>query len=168
MTNGALAGEAERMEAMARMDGLHFMRALMAGDLPPPPIAHTLGFAPVEVDRGLAVFAGIPRHAYYNPIGSVHGGWIATLLDTCMACAIQTTLTGGRGYTTLELKINYIRPVTEATGPVRAEGRIIHGGSRTATAEGHLLDGQGRLLAHGTTTCLVFEPRAVPGGVSKG
>ncbi|MDZ5649083.1 PaaI family thioesterase [Nitrospirillum sp. BR 11828] len=152
-------GEAERLAALARMDGLAFLHAMMAGDLPPPPINQTLGFTLTHAEVGYAVFTGTPVHAYYNPIGSVHGGWIATLLDSCMACAVQTTLTGGRGYTTLELKINYVRAVTEATGPVRAEGRIIHAGGRTATSEGRLLDGKGRLLAHGTTTCLMFDPR---------
>ncbi|MEC4595009.1 PaaI family thioesterase [Nitrospirillum amazonense] len=152
-------GEAERMAALALMDGLDFLHAMMAGDLPPPPISHTLGFTLSHAEHGYAVFTGTPAHAYYNPIGSVHGGWIATLLDSCMACAVQTTLTGGRCYTTLELKINYIRAVTEATGPVRAEGRVIHSGGRTATSEGRLIDAQGRLLAHGTTTCLVFDPR---------
>jgi uncharacterized protein (TIGR00369 family) len=108
------------------------------------------------VAEGRAVFQGEPRREHLNPLGSIHGGYTATLLDSCMACAVHSTLPAGTGYTTVEIKINYVRPLLEATGPVRAEGRIIQPGRRIATAEGRLVDAAGKLYAHGTTTCLVF------------
>ena len=97
-----------------------------------------------------------PQFRHYNPIGTVHGGVTATLLDSCMSCAVQTTIEAGLGYTTLEIKVNMVRPITETTGPIRAEGRSLHTGRRSATAEGKVLDAKGTLLAHGTTTCIVF------------
>mgnify|MGYP003670309738 FL=1 len=136
--------------------GLALLRKMMAGELPPPPIAITLGFLLEEVEAGLAVFAGVPQLAHYNPIGSVHGGYHATLLDSCMACAVHSTLKAGEGYTTLEFKLNYVRPLTDKTGKVRAEGRLIHRGSRVATSEGRLVDADGKLYAHGTETCMIF------------
>ncbi len=136
--------------------GIEVLRDLIAGKLPPPPIAGTVGFNLIEVGEGTAVFAGIPGAQHYNPAGSVHGGYAAVLLDSCMSCAVQTTLEAGTGVTTLEYKINMVRPMTKDTGPVRAEGKVIHPGKRTATAEGRIIDSQGRLLAHGTTTCFVF------------
>jgi uncharacterized protein (TIGR00369 family) len=97
-----------------------------------------------------------PQFRHYNPIGTVHGGVAATLLDSCMSCAVQTTIEAGLGYTTLEIKVNMVRPITEKTGLIRAEGRSLHTGRRSATAEGKILDAAGTLLAHGTTTCIVF------------
>lgn len=136
--------------------GLEVMRELIAGRLPPPPIAGTLGFALIEAEEGVAVFAGTPGFQHYNPAGAVHGGYAAVLLDSCMTCAVQTTLPAGTGVVTLEYKVNLVRPITKDTGPVRAEGKVIHPGKRTATAEGRLIDAQGRVLAHSSTTCLVF------------
>jgi uncharacterized protein (TIGR00369 family) len=103
------------------------------------------------------VFAATPSREHYNPLGSVHGGYISTLLDSCMGCAVHTELAPGQGFTSLELKVNFVRRVSAETGPVRAEGKVIHVGGQVATAEGRLVDGKGRLLAHGTTTCLVFR-----------
>ena len=136
--------------------GLEFLKAIIDGTLPPPPIGATLGFRLVEAERGFAAFEGDPQRRHYNPIGTVHAGFAATLLDSCMACCLQTMVDKGFGYTTLELKVNLVRPITDATGRVRAEGRVLHCGRRTGTSEGRLTDAQGRLLAHGTTTCLIF------------
>jgi uncharacterized protein (TIGR00369 family) len=139
------------------MDGLSFMRALMAGELPPPPIAQLLGFRPVEVGKGRAVFALQPGERHYNPIGSVHGGVAATLLDSAMGCAVQTTLPAGTGYTTLELSVNFVRAMSVDTGAVACEGEVVHRGGTVATAEGRIwVEETGKLIAHGTTTCLIF------------
>lgn len=144
-------------EALRTLSGLDLLRGLRDGTLPPPPMGRLLGFGLEEVEEGRVVFAAVPGTRHYNPIGTVHGGFAATLLDSCMACAVQSTLARGFGYTTLELKVNLVRAMTEDTGPVRAEGRVLHAGRRVATAEGRLTDAAGRLLAHGTTTCLVIE-----------
>ena len=144
------------LDTMKAMTGLEFLSAIRDGRLPGPPIARLLGFDLVEVEHGRAVFAGVPAHDHYNPIGSVHGGYAATLLDSCMACAVQSTLPQGIGYTTLEFKVSLARAITAATGPVRAEGSILTVGRRVGSAEGRLVDGDGKLLAHGTTTCLVM------------
>ena len=138
------------------MSGLEFLRRIVDGRLPRPPITETLGFDLAEVSPGFALFTMTPQFRHYNPIGTVHGGVAATLLDSCMSCAVQTTIEAGLGYTTLEIKVNMVRPITEKTGPVRAEGRSLHTGRRSATAEGKILDASGTLLAHGTTTCIVF------------
>ena len=124
--------------------------------MPQPPICHTLGFRLAAVSKGYALFTMTPAFRHYNPIGTVHGGVASTLLDSCMSCALQTNLEAGLGYITLELKVNLVRPITEATGPIRAEGRTLHVGRRSGTAEGKILDANATLLAHGTTTCLVF------------
>ncbi|HMA52735.1 MAG TPA: PaaI family thioesterase, partial [Magnetospirillaceae bacterium] len=139
-------------ETIARYDGLGFLKALISGELPYPPIIETLNFILLEVEKGRAVVQGVPLFAHYNPIGSVHGGWYCTLLDTALACAVHSTLPRGKGYTTLELKVNMIRPITDKTGPVRAEGRIIHTGNQTAISEGSLFDSNGKLYASATTT----------------
>jgi len=144
-------------EPLRSMSGLDFLTAIMEGRLPTPPMAETLQFRLVKVAHGAVTFRGQPGPAFYNPIGTVHGGYAATLLDSCMACAVHSTLPVGTGYTTLEIKVNLVRPITEATGPVDAAGTVIHVGRTTATAEGRLVDGQGKLLAHGTTTCAVFS-----------
>jgi uncharacterized protein (TIGR00369 family) len=144
-------------EQLAQRPGLELMRAIIDGTLPAPPIAHSLDFVLVEVEEGHAVFQGAPKFDFYNPIGSVHGGWIATLLDSCVGCAVHSALPAGKGYTTLELKVNYVRALTDRSGPVRAEGRVIHLGGRVATAEGRLVDAAGKLYAHCSTTCLVME-----------
>lgn len=138
------------------MSGKDFLTAIAEGRLPTPPIAETLHFRLVSVEQGKVVFEGLPGPAFYNPIGTVHGGYAATLLDSCMACAVHSTLAIGQGYTTLELKVNLVRALTENTGPVSAIGTTIHVGRTTATAEGRLVDAAGKLYAHGTTTCAVF------------
>jgi uncharacterized protein (TIGR00369 family) len=140
------------------MTGLEYIRALRDGQLPPPPMAVTLGFAVTEADEGRAVFRSEAAEFLYNPIGVVHGGFAMTLLDSAMGVAIHTTLARGEIYTTLETKVNFVRPVLADTGPVRCEGKVIHRGRRVATAEGRLIaEKTGKLLAHGTTTCLI-EP----------
>ena len=144
------------METVREFSGLEIFRKLIAGELPYPPIGDTLGFTLISVDKGHVVFQGTPEHRHYNPLGSVHGGFHATLLDSCVGCAVHTTLEAGYGYTTLELKVNFVRGMTDRTGPVRAEGKVIHVGKQVATAEGRLVDAQGRLYAHATTTCLIF------------
>jgi uncharacterized protein (TIGR00369 family) len=146
-------------ETLLQYDGLSFLRALMAGQFPAPPMAETLGFTLAEVDRGRAVFTGEPLLRYYNPIGSVHGGFAMTLLDSALGCAIHTTLVKGETYTTLEIKVNLVRPLTQETGLVRAEGRVIHRGRTVATSEGDIKDSSGKLYAHATTTCMIFPAR---------
>lgn len=138
------------------MTGLELLDGIAKRTLPAPPIQQALDFRVVKVERGHTIFAGLPKFEYYNPLGSVHGGYIAALLDSCMACAVHSTLDAGQSYATLEIKINYVRPLTAETGEVRAEGRVVHAGKRVATAEGKLLDSVGKIYAHGTTTCLLF------------
>ena len=145
-------------ETIRSMSGLDFLRAIVDGRLPHPPINDTLDFFLVEATKGHAVFMGEAKHAFYNPIGSVHGGWACTLLDSCMACAAQTTLAVGQGYTTVELHVNLVRAVGADTGRLRAEAETIHRGSRVATAQGRVVDVAGRLYAHGTSTCLILGP----------
>ena len=140
-------------------DGLGFLQAIVDGTLPQPPIGETLGFHLVEAEPGRAVFAGTPEFRHYNPIGTVHGGFAATLLDSALACAIATTMKKGDVWTTLELKLNYVRPMTTETGVVRAEGRVIHRGRSVATSEGDIKDAAGRLYAHATTTCMIFPAK---------
>jgi uncharacterized protein (TIGR00369 family) len=145
-------------EAAAKMSGLEALEAIRDGRLPPPPIAKLLGLEPLALGHGRAVFAATPDESHYNPIGAVHGGLAATLLDSAMGCAVQSTLPVGFGYTTLELKVNFVRPITRDTGPVHCEGRVVHGGKTVATAEGRVVaEETGKLLAHGTATCLVFS-----------
>lgn len=145
------------LETLKSSSGLEFLEAIRDGRLPAPPISGVLDFRLAEVEHGRAVFEGRPTADHYNPIGTVHGGYAATLLDSCMACAVQSTLPRGTGYTTLEFKITLSRPITADTGLVRAEGRILNIGRRIGSAEGRLLDAAGKLLAHGTTTCLIME-----------
>jgi uncharacterized protein (TIGR00369 family) len=144
--------------AARHLGGLEFLRTMIAGELPPPPIAETLGFRLSEVDQGRAVFHAVPAEYQYNPIGVVHGGVAATLLDSAMTCAIQTMLPAGVGCTTLEIKVNYLRPITRDTGELRCEAKVLHLGGRTGTAEGKLVDQAGKLYAHGTTTCIILRP----------
>ena len=143
-------------ETLRALSGLEFLKGICDGRLPQAPIAEILGFRMIEAEEGLTVFQGTPSLDLYNPMGSVHGGWYGTLLDSCMSCAVQTTLERGSGYTTVEYSINLVRAIHEGTGPVRAEGRIVHRGRRLATADGRILDQHGKLLAHGTTTCMVM------------
>lgn len=145
------------LENLRECSGLELFKKMIAGELPRPPISDTLGFYMVHAEKGHVIFQGTPQHRHYNPIGSVHGGFHATLLDSCVACAIQSTLEAGQGYTTIELKVNYIRALTDRVGPVRAEGRVIHAGKQIGTAEGKLVDSEGKLYAHAITTCLIFN-----------
>ena len=137
--------------------GLEFLSAFATGRLPPPPIAQLMGFTLVEVEAGRAVFAGEPGEQHYNPIGVVHGGLAMTLLDSALGCAVHSTLPAGSRYTTLETKVNFVRPVTTASGRLLCEGRVVHRGSSVATADGRLtIESNGKLLAHGTSTCLIL------------
>ncbi|MGZ3411244.1 MAG: PaaI family thioesterase [Xanthobacteraceae bacterium] len=145
------------LETAAALSGLDLLKEMIAGRLPGPPIMETLDFRLTEIENGRAVFEGNPAFKHYNPLGTVHGGYTATLLDSCMGCAVHSSLPKGSTYTTLEFKVTLIRAVTADTGKVRAEGRIINSGRRVATAEGRLIDGKDRLLAHATTTCLVMD-----------
>jgi uncharacterized protein (TIGR00369 family) len=150
---------ADPREVAARgleLAGMDYVEAIFRGELPAPPISELIGFRGVEAVPGRAVFEMTPGPQHYNPIGSVHGGIALTLLDSAMGCAVHTTLERGVGYTTLELKTNFVRPITADTGLIRCEGVVLHRGARVATAEGKLTDPAGKLLAHGTTTCLVF------------
>ena len=140
------------------LSGLQVMRLIADGTLPPPGIATLLGMDLVEVGDGEAVFEIEPDERMLNPIGSVHGGIAATLLDSCMGCAVHTTLPAGVGYTTAQLNLHYLRAMQPGMGAVRAVGTVLHRGRRQSTAEGRLYDASGRLLAHGTTTCLVLGP----------
>jgi uncharacterized protein (TIGR00369 family) len=144
------------IDQVRSLDGLTMMTGIMEGKYPAPPMARAMGFWMTLVERGRVTFDYEPVLDHYNPLGSVHGGVAATLLDSVMGCCIHTTLNAGVGYTTLEIKINYVRAMSEKTGKVQAEGKIINVGSRIATSEGRLVDSSGKLLAHGTTTCLIF------------
>jgi uncharacterized protein (TIGR00369 family) len=146
-------------ETSKTMTGLDYLRAIERGDIPPPPIAKLLGFRLKRVDLGQAVFELEPGEHHYNPIGMVHGGVASTLLDSAMGCAVHSTLPAGTGYSTIELKINFIRPLSSKTGKVLCEARVIHTGGRIATAEGKLVDKDGKLYAHATTTCIIFDPK---------
>jgi uncharacterized protein (TIGR00369 family) len=144
-------------DAVRTMCGVEFLQAIRDGRLPPPPIAQLLGMRLAEVEPGHAVFEVTPREHHYNPIGVVHGGLALTLLDSAMACSVQTQLPQGTGYTTLEVKANLVRAITVQTGRLRAIGKVVHAGNRIATAEGRLEDAAGKLYAHGTTTCIVLN-----------
>ena len=146
-----------RPDDVVKLSGLQFMQGMLAGRLPFPHIAQTLDFGLIKVEFGKAVFQGTPQLMHYNPIGSVHGGWYATLLDSALGCAVQTTLPVGRAYTTAELSVNIVRAATHKTGPLRAVGNVIHSGRQLATAEARIVGPDGKLYAHGTTTCLIFE-----------
>jgi uncharacterized protein (TIGR00369 family) len=155
---GAVPG-VSRAERLQGKSGLQIMQAMLAGELPYPHIMHTLDFHLVQVDKGKAVFQGTPQLMHYNPLGSVHGGWYATLLDSALGCAVHTALDAGQGYTTAELGINIVRAASMKTGPLRAIGQTVHVGRQLATAEARIVGADGKLYAHGTTTCLVFEAR---------
>lgn len=146
-----------RPEEVGGRSGLELLQAMLRGELPAPPISATLDFLLVEAAEGTAVFQGQPRAEHGNPMGTVHGGWFATLLDSAMACAVHASLPAGRGYTTAELTVHLVRALTPAVPRVRAEGRVLHSGRQLATAEARLVGPDGRLYAHATTSCLVFE-----------
>lgn len=146
-----------RPEQAQGKTGMQFFEAMFAGEVPGPLIGATLSFLPVEVSFGRAVFQGRPKLEHYNPIGTVHGGWISTLLDSCVGCAVHSTLPAGKAYTTAELKVNFVRAVTTKVPLVRAIGTVIHVGGRMATAEGRLVGPDGKLYAHASTTCFIFD-----------
>jgi uncharacterized protein (TIGR00369 family) len=156
MDGGAGPGVATPAQ-WAGKSGLQQMQEMLAGVLPYPPIARTLDFALISVAPGHAVFQGTPGMPHFNPMGGVHGGWFATLLDSALGCAVHTMIPAGRGYTTAELSVNYVRALSPKVQRVRAEGKIVHCGRQLATAEARLVGPDGTLFAHGTTTCLVFE-----------
>jgi uncharacterized protein (TIGR00369 family) len=139
------------------LSGLEFLQRIRDGQIANPPITDTLDYELTVVEPGFAVFEIEPKEFHYNPIGVVHGGVALTLLDSAMSCAVQTMLPAGSGYTTLELKVNLVRAVTSTTGRLRAEGKIVHSGARIATAEGRFVDKDGKLYAHGTTTCFIIQ-----------
>jgi uncharacterized protein (TIGR00369 family) len=141
---------------VGRATGLEFVREIATGRLPGPPIAATLDFTLDEAEHGRVVFSLVPGEEHYNPIGSVHGGVYATLLDSAAGCAVQSTLPQGMGYTSLDLTVKFLRPVTVDTGRIRAVGTVVSSGRRTALAEARLLDEKDRLLAHATSTCMLF------------
>jgi uncharacterized protein (TIGR00369 family) len=155
-TGLAPSGVATRDQLRER-SGLEFLNGIGRGELPVAPIADLIDFVPIVAEPGRMVFQGTPGPQHYNPIGTVHGGYAATLLDSCVGCAIHSMLPAGKGYTTLELKINYIRALTDKTGPVRAEGKVVSVGGQVGIAEGRLTDAQGKLYAFATTTCLIFS-----------
>ncbi|MFD8734453.1 PaaI family thioesterase [Streptomyces sp. NPDC059618] len=142
--------------AVARFTGLEFLQEIQAGRLPAPPVAATLGMTLDEVEHGRVVFTLVPGEEHYNPIGSVHGGVFATLLDSAAGCAVQSVLPRGTGYTSLDLNVKFLRPVTVDTGRISAVGTVLNSGRRTALAQAELLDATGRLLAHTTSSCLLF------------
>ena len=142
---------------MASMSGLDFVRAIFEGKLPAPPIMQTVEPFDSTAEPGIVAFHSVPGFRHYNPIGSVHGGYAATLLDSVMGLAVHSMLPAGSGYTTLEFKVSFIKGMTKDSGTVRSEGRVLNVGRRAATAEARIVDAKGRLLAHATTTCLVFE-----------
>ena len=146
-----------RPEQVAHLTGLQMLEAALAGELPGAPIFETLDLLLVEVEKGRAVVQGRPLGRHYNPMGGVHGGWFATLLDSALGCAVHSTLAVGRGYTTAELKLNIVRPLTDKIARVRAEGKVIHLGSRMATAEARMTGPDSKLYAHATTTCFLFD-----------
>eukprot|EP00611_Tribonema_gayanum_P005280 TRINITY_DN14519_c0_g1_i1.p1 TRINITY_DN14519_c0_g1~~TRINITY_DN14519_c0_g1_i1.p1 ORF type:complete len:181 (-),score=51.24 TRINITY_DN14519_c0_g1_i1:470-1012(-) len=156
MNAGAGVGLANPAD-IAGLTGLQQMQAMLEARLPYPHIAHTLDFSLVEVGEGRAVFQGQPQLKHYNPLGTVHGGWYATLLDSAVGCAVHTAMPVGRAYTTAELSVNIVRAASHKSGPLRAIGTVVHAGRQLATAEGRIVGPDGKLYAHATTTCLVFE-----------
>jgi uncharacterized protein (TIGR00369 family) len=146
------------LQAAQTMSGLAYLKAMQAAELPPPPAADLIGMTLKEVGEGRVVFAIEPAEYHYNTLGTVHGGIAASLLDSAMGCSVLSLLPAGHRFTTLEIKVNYLRPVTTTTGIITCEGAVIHHGARTATAEARITDAHGKLYAHGTTTCMIFRP----------
>jgi uncharacterized protein (TIGR00369 family) len=159
MTDETRYGVATQAE-IAGMSGLEMLRALIAGRLPMPTIGRTMGFRLVEVEFGRAVFEGEPGEHLLNPLGSVHGGVALTLIDSAAGCAVHSELDAGLGYTTVETKVNFTRPIPLQGGPVRCEGRVLSRGRQIATSEARLVSAEGKLLAHGTSTLIILPPRA--------
>lgn len=146
-----------KLEQIAGKSGMELMQAMLRGDIPYPTISVTMDFALMAVSSGEAIFQGTPSAKHLNPMGTVHGGWYATLLDSAVGCAVHTMMPAGRGYTTAELSVNLVRGAVAGKEPLRAIGKVLHCGRQLATAEGRIVDASGKLYAHATTTCLVFE-----------
>jgi uncharacterized protein (TIGR00369 family) len=147
---------------VGRIGGLELLRAMLAGEFPPPPVMKLLDMSRMEVAEGRVVVEMPPREFHYNPLGTVHGGMLATLLDTATGCAVHTTLSAGVGYTSMDLSVKYLRPVTVESGTLRCVGTVLQRGRRTALAEARLTDGSDRLVAHATSTCLLFDLPPAP------
>lgn len=146
-------------EQLVSLSGREMLDAMLAGRLPAPPIGRTLAFRLVEIDDGVAIFEGEPGEFLLNPLGTVHGGWAMTLIDSATSCALHTRLPAGAGYTTIETKVNMTRAIRAEDGPVRCEGRVLSQGRQVATAEAKLTGAEGKLLAHGTSTLMILGPR---------
>jgi uncharacterized protein (TIGR00369 family) len=155
-------------EAAAEMGGLEYLRTIARGELPAAPMADLLSFGFHEIEEGRVVFECVPAEYHYNPIGAVHGGLACTLFDSAMGCAVHTMLPAGVGYTTVELKVNFLRPITSSTGRLLCEGTTIHVGGRIATAEARLRDERGKLYGHATTTCMIFRDGSQERSVGEG
>jgi uncharacterized protein (TIGR00369 family) len=159
-------GMLERVHGIVTRDvlrgesGLAFLRGLLEGRHPAPPFARSTIVSLTHVEEGRVIFEGEPTEAFFNPLGTIHGGWTSAILDSAMACAVHTTLLAGQGYTTVEMKLNFVRPILPKTGKVTCEGSLIHRGGTLATSEGKLFDAKGKLLAHGTETCMIFDAAA--------
>lgn len=141
---------------LARLSGIEVLQGMLAGRYPMPPIQEASGFTLSEIEPGRAVFDGMPQRVFYNPISTVHAGWTTTVLDSAMACAVWSTLEAGLLFTTMEFKVSLVRPVTVETGEIRAEANLLSRGKRAATAEARMTDRAGKLLAHATTTCIIY------------
>jgi len=150
------------LEVARGMGGIDVLRAIEGGQLPPPPVAQLIGLEVDQVSEGLVTFAFEPAEFHYNPLGTVHGGILTTVLDSAMGCAVHSRLRAGLSYTTLEVKVSFLRPVRVTTGRIRGEGKVVHLGGRIATAEAHLVDRDGELYAHATSTCLISSPSSTP------
>ena len=151
------ADPAQHAELLGRLSGLELMRGMVTGEIPPPPIMSLIGLSGMAVEDGQVTFYLDPQEFHYNPLGTVHGGIISTLLDSAAACAVHTTLPAGTGYTSLDLNVKFLRPITVETGRLTATGTVLQRGRRTALAEARLTDTKGRLLAHATSGCMLFE-----------
>jgi uncharacterized protein (TIGR00369 family) len=149
-----------RPDQVLNKTGQEFFDAIFSGELPAISIGDTLDFLPIEIKGGRAVFQGRPSPRHFNPMGTVHGGWFSTLLDSAVGCAVHCTLAAGKAFTTAELKVNIVRPLTDKVTLVRAEGQVIHLGKRMATADGRLVGADGKLYAHASTTCFIFDAQA--------
>jgi uncharacterized protein (TIGR00369 family) len=147
-------------EVLTAEPGLAFLRGLIEGRHPAPPFSRSTGIYLAEAGEGRVVFTGEPSEDFFNPLGTIHGGWTSAILDSAMACAVHSTLAPGQGYTTVEMKLNFVRPILPSSGRLTCEGAVIHRGGTLATSEGKLLDAAGKLLAHGTETCMIFGAAA--------
>ena len=144
-------------EVALELTGLEFLSRIVDGTFPSPPFAQTANMALTDVSAGRAVFEAHPDEKFFNPLGTIHGGWISTVLDSALGCAVHTTLDAGLLYTTVELSVRMVRKVMPASGPMLCEGNVVHRGRRIITAEARLIDAHGKLAAHGSVTCLVLE-----------